>query len=854
LKQKDTLLKSNSSSLSSVVLLSFVILMALAGLGWFGISHIEREIKTSILNHLSDRLPNSIKMVKIWDRGMSMDVLAIASDKKLQKIILTLIGNVKGDQVEVESLIRSKKFKTVRNYLEPLYKSHSFTGFSILNEKGLEVGSHLDESVGTQWLKNTTEGKRLLKLVSLGNTVVTLPFKSEIELPDREGVMGQNRPTMAVGSPIYHPMGEFAGALVFYLRPEAVFTDIFGISRFGKSGQTYAFDAKGRMLVRTRFEEMMKQAGMLDPDSTSLLNTIIKDPGGDLINGFQPSLKLDEQPFTRMAKSALKHESGFDIEGYRDYRGVKVLGVWSWLSEFRFGVASEVNYDEAYSQLFEVKKSFYSIFGFLILAAGGVIWLTWRQGKINLALIHATEMAEKANYAKSLFLANMSHEIRTPMNAILGFSQILLRNKALDQQTRDSIATIDNSGKNLLRMINEILDISKIEAGKMDLIFSDFNLNENLASIASMFKLRTQQKKLSWDCIFPVRDHYVRGDETKLRQVLINLIGNAVKFTQTGGVNFNVTLREEDKFLFEVIDTGQGIPLEAQGNIYEPFSQEKAGEKMGGTGLGLAITKKQLSLMGSDLKLESKVGIGSRFYFELHLPPAMQGMPHSVELQGKVLHLADGLHCKALVVDDVVENRDVLSALLKDIGVEVIEAEDGQEGLDKARKHSPDIIFMDMRMPVMGGEEAVEHIIKEFGPDHFKIVSITASAFDHHKDFYLGIGCHDFISKPFRADEIFICLKMLLGMDYVYEEDNGAEMMATGMKDLDFSSFSMSVELKGALIKAAELYNLTGLERALASIEQVSESNRPLVDYIKALVARYDMEGILNLLENIEDD
>lgn len=851
---RSTPIETSSSHLPYVVFLSFVTLLALAGLGWFGLSHIEQEIKTTVLGHLRDRLPHSIKMIKIWERSIKMDVSTIASDKKLQSNIQALIKKVNEVQGEASSIVGSEELKVIHQYLEPLSQSLSFNGFSILNDEGLEIGSPLDEVVGTRWLVNISEGERLFNLVRLGNTVISLPFRSEIALLDQEGVLRKNSPTLLVGSPIYDSQGKFAAVLAFYLRPEAVFTDIFGISQFGKSGETYAFDASGYRLTKSRFDESLRQLGILEPSATSLLNVEIRNPGGNLLEGFQPSLKSDKWPFTRMIKSALQQESGFDIEGYRDYRGVKVVGVWSWLSEFRFGVASELDYEEAYKLLFEMKKIFYSVFGLLILTACGVIWLTWKQGKINLKLVETTELAEKANRAKSLFLANMSHEIRTPMNAILGFSQILLRDKTLAQKARESVKTIDTSGKNLLVMINEILDISKIEAGKMKLIIDDFNLNEDLENISSLFALRTRQKKVRWNFHLPEKEYLVHGDETKLKQILINLIGNAVKFTQSGEVTFKMTPLDNDNFLFDVVDTGPGIPAEAQKMIFEPFSQEETGAKLGGTGLGLAITKKQLALMGAELKLESKIGVGSRFYFELHLPPAKGQKIQPLRLQGKVISLAKGSHCKALVVDDVKGNRDVLSGLLMDIGVVVIEARDGKEGLDMTREQLPDIIFMDMRMPGMPGEEAVEHIVKEFGPDRFKIVSITASAFDRHKDFYLEMGCHDYIPKPFNEEEIFSCLKNLLDIDYIYAEQELVESQQTKTEDLDFSSFKLSAELLNSLKDAAELYSITSLEKSLVDLEQAGENYKPLAVHLRSLADRYDMEGVLEVLTKIKDN
>jgi hypothetical protein len=223
--------------------LSFAILIILAGLGWFGLTHIEQEIKLAVLNNLQERLPHSIKMIKIWKRGIKMDVSTIASDKNLQNNIQAFINKANEIQGEPSSIADSEEFKLIRQYLKPLVHSQSFTGFSILNNEGLEIGSLTDEAVGSRWLVDTSEGERLFRLVSLGSTVITLPFRSEIALLDREEVLRQNGPIMSVGAPIYDSTGNFMAVLVFYLSPEAVFTDIFGISQSGKSGETYAFDA-----------------------------------------------------------------------------------------------------------------------------------------------------------------------------------------------------------------------------------------------------------------------------------------------------------------------------------------------------------------------------------------------------------------------------------------------------------------------------------------------------------------------------------------------------------------------------------------------------------------------------------
>jgi len=279
--------------------------------------------------------------------------------------------------------------------------------------------------------------------------------------------------------------------------------------------------------------------------------------------------------------------------------------------------------------------------------------------------------AEEANQAKSMFISSMSHEIRTPMNAILGYVQILERDQKLSAQQRKKVEGIQKAGNHLLGLINDILDFSKIEAGKMELSPVQFSLPGLVGDLKVIFKNRCDKNGLSLkvDVNFDDKGRWVEGDQGKLRQVLINLLENAVKFTDRGEVLFRVSQEAADQYLFEVIDTGCGIPVEKQAQVFEYFTQFEDGSRRGGTGLGLAISKKQVELMGGQMKLESDPGWGSRFYFSLNLPVTEELRQEDLREYDGVVALAPDQHVRALVVDDNHSNVEVLTETLTAIGV-----------------------------------------------------------------------------------------------------------------------------------------------------------------------------------------
>lgn len=464
----------------------------------------------------------------------------------------------------------------------------------------------------------------------------------------------------------------------------------------------------------------------------------------------------------------------------------------------------------------------------------------------TLELEAAKLKAETANRAKSVFLSNMSHELRTPLNAILGFSQLMERDAAIGYEHKRELQTINRSGQHLLALINDVLEISRIEAGRTVITHAPFNLNEMLTAISDIVRVRADMKGLLFSIerngILP---NFVRGDEQHLRQVLINLLGNAMKYTDSGRVILRLTPLNQN-IRFEIIDTGAGISDEDQLKIFRTFYQCELGISKGeGTGLGLAISQEFVQLMGGEITVTSEIGRGSEFVFTLPLPETTA--PETTQNQQRVVGISSPTTpIKILIAEDNVDSRLLITRLLENIGFTVRCVENGQHAVSIFQTWQPDFIWMDMRMPVMDGYTAAREIRSLPKGNQVKIVALTASAFNEDRSTILEAGCDDMLTKPFKEKDLFDLMAKLLKLEYRYETEIPANF-ATEQADklIDFSI--IPVEIRNALHQAAELLDV---EAILSIAEQIKENHPVHANTLQMWVNEFHFDQIQNAVSS----
>jgi signal transduction histidine kinase/DNA-binding NarL/FixJ family response regulator len=468
-------------------------------------------------------------------------------------------------------------------------------------------------------------------------------------------------------------------------------------------------------------------------------------------------------------------------------------------------------------------------------------------------LTAARDTAIAAQRAQSTFLANMSHELRTPLNGILGYTQILRLDNTLDEQQAAGLKTIQSSGEHLLMLINDILDIAKIEAGRLDLVPAPVHPASFFGMIGDLIRIKAQQKNLDFALeIHGELPDAMEIDERRLRQVLLNLLGNAVKFSDHGRVQLIVHLLgvEENRaqLRFEVCDSGIGMDADQLQRLFQPFAQvHDAARRVAGSGLGLSISRQLVRMMGGDILVRSVPEEGSVFWFELavQVPQTVAG---SARVERSAIGYA-GAPRSVLIVDDIAENREMLAWLLRLLGFQIDEADNGQTAIARAQAKRPDLILMDMMMPVMDGLQATRHIRADAGLKEVPIIAISASVTAEDRQKWVASGGNGFEAKPVRRESLLRQMGELLDLTWIYRDgDGGAAAAPAEGEPLAPESIPPADELQ-ALHRLTQAGNMAAICDEAERLAQAEARYRPFADRVRRLANEYQVRALATLVK-----
>ncbi|MFN6487103.1 MULTISPECIES: hybrid sensor histidine kinase/response regulator [unclassified Nostoc] len=726
-------------------------------------------------------------------------------------------------QVEVETLantstVRSLNWSVAEPYLKAEVKRiNEFFFFQIATPDG----SYSNTKVGHS-NKNIQDRDYFQKAIA-GKSNISDPFISR-----STGI-----PLIAISTPIRSnasstPIGAFQGNV----RVDRI-AEVVNSLHYGTNSYAFALNSQGQAIVH--------------PNS-ALMSTVEK-PAPSLLKISDRNLNAIAQ---RMVSKQHKIEL-MEIDGTKKYVAYLPLKATNW------SVALVIPQQNIESRL-EFLDLIALIVGGLTVTMITVLWQV--QAFEQSELKKSKAAADTANHAKSEFLANMSHELRTPLNGILGCAQILLRSPALPKQEQYHVNIIEQCGSHLLTLINDILDLSKIEAKKLELHLDDVHFPSFLQGIVEICHIRAKQKGISF--VYKPALNLPTGvhvDVKRLRQVLLNLLGNAIKFTDKGQVTFNIEMIDQPpsdgqtvkhRLRCTVEDTGIGITPAELSKIFLPF--EQVGEKKRqaeGTGLGLAITRQLVQMMGSDIHVQSQIGQGSRFWFELEIPEATDYFQSAMTASKKQIIGFEGSPYTILMVDDRWENRTVIANLLQPLGFNVVEASNGKEGLEIAIALKPDLIITDLLMPEMDGFELIKYLRHTPEIQNVKIIVSSASVFETDKHRSLQAGGNAFLTKPIQVDELLEQLEQYLNLVWIYKQSETDKEKAQEAITADSQSAQLtypSPQILQELVTLASKGNFNAILKWADQLDETDTTFAPFANELRQLARQFDEDLILSFL------
>ncbi len=808
---------------SAFLLLSLATTGVVGGVAFY---RAREALKQAAFERLSVSATLKEAEIARWFEKQQRDFFLITQFPDVQRNLRTLLSSTSPQAVQTAD-------ETLSNYLQNIIQVKSnFLEIFVLDLRNKIVVSTNQNSEG-QYAINANVTYLYLQEVQSGDIFDPIFYVS----------LATGKPAVTLAAPLYDEAGNRQGAILVHLNLDEIDQIVRDRTGLGDSGESYLV---GSLVNEFTF---ISRDIPIEPEFSE---GIISSPGID---------------------AAMQGASGFGL--YPNYADVSVVGVYRWLQDQDIALLVEMRQEEAFAPARQLAGTIMLVV--LISVMGLAVGIRWLARQLQLSqeqleqyshqLEQKAQEANAANRAKSQFLANMSHELRTPLKEILGFAQLIAREPDFTSNQREQIQIINRSGEHLLTLINDVLEMSKIEADQISLSENDFNLHRLLRLLEEMFQLKAQAKGLTLKFEYGANvPQHIRADEGKLRQVLINLIGNAVKFTEVGHINVHAEVSalssltaSSPNLTFAVEDTGLGIAASELETLFEPFVQTETGRTSHqGTGLGLPISQKFVQLMGGTIRVTSTPGHGSLFSFEIPLQLSEMVEQSVQPVPRQVVGIAPNQPTyRILIVEDHWENRQLLRRLLSPLGFELQEAENGQEALMFLESWTPHLIWMDIRMPVMDGYETTQKIratpSPHSPPTYPVIIALTASAFEEARADILAAGCDDFVRKPFQEHVIFDKMAQYLGVQYVYADTQ--ETVATSSDEGD--AFATALVPDGLRCMPADWVERLSHAAVRADagdilnlIQQIPSQHAGLAKALLTLVEAFEFEELIELTSN----